>query len=307
MLIDHINLNTLRIFESVFRTRSMTKAATELHLTQSGVSQHIKHLEEVLETKLFDRVKQRLIPTKDAEVLFDKCSPSLYAIEESLAQIKNSDEFLKGVISIGLPIEFGNSMILPILCEIGKRMPLIDFQIKYGYASEFNEEILKGNLDFAIVDEFKMDSQITVKEIFQEVHILCASDEYIKAKGDVGVDKKYFESLDYISYLPDAPVIKNWFQHNYKFQRLNLPVRARAMDVEGVATMISGSLGVGILPEHFVNKFEKEKNISFYKFNQSGAEVENPLSLAYLEGRIQSPVIKAVLDSLMEELKVLAD
>jgi DNA-binding transcriptional LysR family regulator len=42
MIIDHINLNHLRIFQSVYKTQSMTTAAGELHLTQSGVSQHIK-------------------------------------------------------------------------------------------------------------------------------------------------------------------------------------------------------------------------------------------------------------------------
>jgi len=57
MLIDQINLNQLRVFESVYRTKSMTHAARELHLTQSGVSQHIKALEDVLTLKLFDRIK----------------------------------------------------------------------------------------------------------------------------------------------------------------------------------------------------------------------------------------------------------
>ena len=57
MLIDQLNLNQLRIFESVYRTQSMTQAAVELGLTQSGVSQHIRALEDVLGLSLFDRIK----------------------------------------------------------------------------------------------------------------------------------------------------------------------------------------------------------------------------------------------------------
>ena len=45
------NLNLLRIFESVYRLGSMTKASKELFMTQSGVSQNIKNLEELLEIK----------------------------------------------------------------------------------------------------------------------------------------------------------------------------------------------------------------------------------------------------------------
>jgi len=63
LLIDQLNLNHLRVFECVYRTGSMTAAAKELHLTQSGVSQHIKSLEDVLNFKLFDRIQQRLVPT----------------------------------------------------------------------------------------------------------------------------------------------------------------------------------------------------------------------------------------------------
>ena len=44
-LLDTLNLNYLRIFMAVYRTGSMTQAARELHLTQSGISQQIKSLD----------------------------------------------------------------------------------------------------------------------------------------------------------------------------------------------------------------------------------------------------------------------
>ncbi len=66
MILDNLNLNHLRLFESVYRSENMTKAAEELHLTQSGVSQHMKSLEEAVGVKLFDRVRQSLIPSKAA-------------------------------------------------------------------------------------------------------------------------------------------------------------------------------------------------------------------------------------------------
>ena len=47
MIINNLNLNHLLVFECVFRNGSMTAASKELHLTQSGVSQHMKSLEDV--------------------------------------------------------------------------------------------------------------------------------------------------------------------------------------------------------------------------------------------------------------------
>ena len=92
MLIDQINLNQLRVFESVYRTKSMTHAARELHLTQSGVSQHIKALEDVLELKLFDRIKQKLVPTPSARELYKNTAKSFEDIETILNKLKKTDK-----------------------------------------------------------------------------------------------------------------------------------------------------------------------------------------------------------------------
>ncbi len=77
MLLDQINLNQLRIFERVYRTGSMTRAAEELNLTQSGISQHIKALEDILKVRLFDRVKQKLLPTAEGKFLYEACTAQL--------------------------------------------------------------------------------------------------------------------------------------------------------------------------------------------------------------------------------------
>src|SRR3954464_13772698 len=115
MLSHDLNLNLLRVFESVFRTKSMTEAAKELHLTQSGVSQHITALEEVLKIKLFDRVKQRLIPTDSGNILYSQSHTSLNEIENVIWQLRGEERSLRGVVNIGMPIEFGNNIVMPVI------------------------------------------------------------------------------------------------------------------------------------------------------------------------------------------------
>src|SRR5882724_2908337 len=53
-------LNALRSFEAAARYESFTRAAEELHVTQSAVSQQVKALEAQLGVKLFNRERQRL-------------------------------------------------------------------------------------------------------------------------------------------------------------------------------------------------------------------------------------------------------
>src|SRR4051812_24376447 len=120
MIIDGLNLNHLRVFECVYRTRNMTSAACELHLTQSGVSQHIHSLEEALGFSLFDRIHHKLIPTPSADPLYHKCHEAFSELENMIATLKGKPRQLSGTVSIGLPLEFGNNIILPLLSRFGQ-------------------------------------------------------------------------------------------------------------------------------------------------------------------------------------------
>jgi len=302
MIIDNLNLNLLRVFESVYRTKSMTKAACELHMTQSGVSQNIKNLEEILSITLFDRVKQRPIPTQKANVLFDKCSNYFVELEDTLAELKGEDRQLKGTICLGLPIEFGTNIVLPLLSKWGRKHPRIKYNINYGHHMGINELLVKGELDFAIVDNFAMDRQIKMEPIADETLNLYASKKYLEEKGGSNKgEKKFFESLEYCAYEPDCSLIKSWFKHHYKFGHIELNPRSALMDVQGVGQMISHGLGVGILPE-YVGKQLKNNGASLHTFKGCGQPLHNTLSLAYLEKRTRSVAVEETMDFLRKSL-----
>jgi DNA-binding transcriptional LysR family regulator len=66
-----INLNQLRIFQAVTETRSFTRAAEVVHLTQPGISKHIKQMEEYYGVPLFDRLGKKVALTQTGEILFE--------------------------------------------------------------------------------------------------------------------------------------------------------------------------------------------------------------------------------------------
>jgi DNA-binding transcriptional LysR family regulator len=306
MFIDHINLNHLRIFECVYRTKSMTEAAKELHLTQSGVSQHVKTLEDVLEIKLFDRVKQKLIPTSHASQLFKQCSEALYGIEDTLTQIRGGKQSLSGTVSIGMPTEFGNNLILPLLSRFCNEHPLVRFEVHYGFATEMSDGILNGDLDFAFVDAFNLDSRITTDRVYDEILHLCCSTQLIeKTAKKKPQDKKFFEGLEYVDYQPGEPVVRLWLTHHLQTKHLKLNVRATVMDAYGVSRWVQSGNCAGVLPGHLVDKLQLEagKNSRLHVFKGSGNPLKNVISIAYLKERTQSTASAAALRWLTKSLK----
>ena len=121
MILDSLNINSLRVFERVYQLKSMTLSAKELGLTQSGVSQHIKNLEKTLGVTLFDRVKHKIIPTKNSDQLATLLTRYFRNIERELNQISVHKLALRGEVTIGIPLEFGNNFVLPLLARFDKK------------------------------------------------------------------------------------------------------------------------------------------------------------------------------------------
>ena len=302
MIITNINLNLFNIFVKVYEAQSMTKAAELLFMTQSGVSQHIKHLEEEIGVALFDRIKQRPVPTEKAHQLYQVAQKMFHDLERVLLEITGKERAFSGAVNIGVPLEFGNNLVLPLLANIGHEHENLHFHIKYGNAVEMNQLLLHGDLDFAFVDEYNIDRQIKTEAILQEILVLCCSKMYHSTLKDrITHNAKFYGQLDFVDYVEGAPVLKMW-SHHHLGGEVAFKVRASLMDVQGMSRMICEGLGVGILPLHVVERLGREGH-DLFVFKGSGKPLTNTISLAYLEGRTYSQSVLGVRDLLRVGLK----
>ena len=80
-----MNLRQLEIFSAVMRCRTTVAAADELSMSQSAISNAIKHMEVQLGFKLFERVNNRLVPTQEAKLLLEEAEP-LFMHQQALNQ-----------------------------------------------------------------------------------------------------------------------------------------------------------------------------------------------------------------------------
>lgn len=67
-----MDLRLLQIFCRVYEERSFSKAAEALRLAQPTVSEHVRALEQLLETMLFDRTHRTVVPTRAGEFLYEQ-------------------------------------------------------------------------------------------------------------------------------------------------------------------------------------------------------------------------------------------
>lgn len=87
-----VDLNLLVVFHAVYKHRSITKAADELSLTQSSVSNALKRLQDrTIGKPLFIRSGAGIVPSTQAKNFYDQVSPSLGHIEEALQSLNDFD------------------------------------------------------------------------------------------------------------------------------------------------------------------------------------------------------------------------
>src|SRR6516164_1266018 len=90
----------LLAFLAVARERSFTRAAAKLGMTQSGLSQIIRNLEERLGVRLLNRTTRSVTPTQAGERLFQSIGPKFSEMDQDLAALSELREKPAGTVRL---------------------------------------------------------------------------------------------------------------------------------------------------------------------------------------------------------------
>jgi DNA-binding transcriptional LysR family regulator len=146
-----MDIHQLKVFTSVFKNRSFSKASEELHLTQPTISNHIKALEDEFECKFFDRLGRTIIPTKEAEILYRQSMEIIEktdVLKETIGQLKKD---LTGKLIIGASTIPGVYLMPRIMTEFQKKYPSISFQILISDSKGIVESVNRHELLLGVV------------------------------------------------------------------------------------------------------------------------------------------------------------
>ena len=288
----------------------MTLAAQELFLTQSGVSQHMKAFEESIGKTLFIRNRTMLYATEEADLLYKSCIKAFSEIEQTLLKIKNPDQSeMVGMIRIGLPTEFGNNVLIPFLSEWSNQHPKVKFDFVYGYGASLTQQLEDEQIDIGFIDSIQKNKKLVAKAVFQEGLSLVISPEYFARRKETAgllvksASKEVFKeliALDFVEYEHKESILRAWFQYHYNKKNLGLNIKAWAMSVQGVASLIKQGMGAGILPDHVTEKLQTDGH-NLFVFKGRKANMKNPVSVAWLKNKPRTKAVDELIKYIIEK------
>ncbi len=150
MHIDELDLNLLRVFDAVYRERSVSRAAETLGLSQPAVSQSLGRLRLVMKDALFTRAARGVAPTPNAHTLAEAVQRALELVNGAL---QNADRFDPATARRTFRIhmsDIGEAEFLPGLMHHVRRLaPGVRIETEQLEYAQVENALDTGRIDFA--------------------------------------------------------------------------------------------------------------------------------------------------------------
>ncbi|MBZ0156133.1 MAG: LysR family transcriptional regulator [Alphaproteobacteria bacterium] len=142
----------LKVFCTVAETKSFSKTSEIIHLTQPAVSLQIQALEELYETKLFDRSSSSINLTTAGEVLYRYAKDILALYAELEKEIGKLTGLIKGSITVGASTTIGNYVLPSVIVAFKKTHPKIKINVLIGNTKRILDFLNSGVIDLGLVE-----------------------------------------------------------------------------------------------------------------------------------------------------------
>ncbi|MCB1583953.1 MAG: LysR family transcriptional regulator [Marinicella sp.] len=194
-------LKDMQVFIRIVEAGSITKAAEQLEMVKSAVSQRLNRLENYLGTQLIQRTTRSQSLTASGQKYYQDCLRILEEIREMDAGLMQEKQALAGKIRLAAPYSFGLKHLGPAIRKFNDLHPEVIFDI------DFNDrfvDLVNEGFDLGIRITQLSDSSLMARKICQSQMVLCASPTYLEKYGEPQKPEDLTHNHRKIRYSTDA-------------------------------------------------------------------------------------------------------
>src|SRR5271166_2060925 len=168
------NLNQLRIFEAVAQSRSFTRAAELVHLTQPGISKHIKQMEEHYGVPLFDRLGKKVALTQAGEILLEATQDIMASLNAAEQRIEELKDLRGGKLILGASFPIGIYILPRMLVGFRNEYPAVEITLDIATGKAIVARILANKLELGLVSQEVHDPRLLAEKFMTDELIAIA-------------------------------------------------------------------------------------------------------------------------------------
>jgi LysR family transcriptional activator of glutamate synthase operon len=163
-----VELRQLRYTEAVARHRHFTRAAQELHVAQSALSQQVRRLEAELGAELFERTSRSVMPTEAGEAVAARARRILAEVDGIHGEIDELRGLVRGRVSIGALLPAGPLDVPGLLARFAEAFPGIEVRLREGTAGDMERHLAADEVDAAFTLQPELPDDLEAERMGEE-------------------------------------------------------------------------------------------------------------------------------------------
>lgn len=261
-----INPVWLRSFCTLVETGHFTRTAENLHMTQSGVSQHVRKLEEHLGQPLLIRQGKSFSLTSTGDRLYiegRKLITSLENLEKRVAL----DPTYEGIVKVASPGSLGLKLY-PHFLKLQKRYPKLVIDYRFAPNSEVEKLIAENKVDIGLMTCLSTLQEVNLKAIAEEELLLVTPSSIEQPNWERLMELGFIDHPDG-SYHAGQLLSVNYpeFQNSNQFKKTGF-----SNQINLILEPVSMGLGFTVLPSNAVGAFKESEKVNIHFLSNKVSE-----------------------------------
>lgn len=263
-----INLEWLRTFRAVYRTKSLSRASEILNISQPTVSQHIQALEVYVGQKLFVRKSKGVLETDEGKIINTLVSGSIELLEEAESKISRRYSKKNTVLSIGVSQHLYKSLFNESLLQLEDYV-----HIKFETKQNLIKDVEENRLLYAIVPNGIPTFDMYCDHLFEQKLVIAYTPDInlteVEVSYTVSPDKaeQLLINQTWFAHDPAFGYIKLFWMQNFDKKRPNIIANYVIPDEYELLVQLSNMSGLTIASDSVVAPFKKRGALKTIELN----------------------------------------
>ncbi len=248
-----MELRHLRYFVAVADEMNFRRAAQRLHVSQPPLSRQIHDLEDELETKLFDRSRQKLALTPAGETFLKEARQILSLVQRAAQLAKAASRGEAGQLSLAILPPIGGLFLPPAVRAFRERYPVVDLTILDLVPQEQITALLDRRIDLGFVPLPVINLVPDLEfEPVREVDLMVAlpPGHRLAKRRQLTLQRLAREPFVMISRSSTA-LLHDWVLNLCREAGFEAQVIKQAEGPSSILELVSAGFGVSLLPSLF--------------------------------------------------------
>lgn len=295
-----MNIKALTAFVEVAAQGHFGRAAQNLGMTQSGLSQLVKNLEGTVGAKLIERTTRRVSLTDLGEMFLENAQELLQAHRLAEARIANILHGEEGTVRLGFVASAALGIVPKLAALVHDKAPGLKLSLGELTSEEQIPRLKSGEIDVGVLREIRESSGLLIQSLGREP-LLAAVPLTHRLSSQQNLHLKDLAHEGLIMF----PRTKVSFLHDHIYRICNdagfTPlVVEEAVQFATILGLVSSNAGIAIVPESLTAI--RLPNVAFLPFADAAAVSE--IYLARRQDERASPAAKKLVSLAMDELRV---